>query len=163
MSETDEIVTVRECHDALRVDLWHREDMLQDVTDAVTKTGAKVIKDQVGEGFANRVDLVLEIVAEDYVVEAEVSGWTIRHMADDQTIRLTSRLMHHDQVSEFVGLADLNQVFEHVATSIHTSCVRDNQLEFFLEGHQSLTRVTTRCDQKLWVCELGVLILIINV
>ena len=44
-------------------------------------------------------------------------------MADDQTVRLTSRLMNHDQVSEVIRLADLDEILKDIATTIHASGV----------------------------------------
>ena len=163
VTETNKVITVRKCHDALRVDLGHWEDVLEYVTDTVTKLGSEVVHDEMWVCLTNWVDFVFKIVTKDHVVETEVGGWSVRHVTDYQTIGFTSSLMNHDQVSEVVSLADLNQVFEHVATSVYASSVGNDQLHLLLESHKSLTWVTTRCDQKLWVSELGLLILIIDV
>ena len=92
--------------------------MLNNVTDTVAEAGLEVVHDQMREGLANGVNLILQIVAKDNIVETEIGGWAIRHVADDKTIRLTSGLVDHDQVREAVGLSNLNQILKHVATTI---------------------------------------------
>ena len=108
MAETDEVISVRKRHDALRIDLRHGEAMLQNITDTVSKLSLEVVEDEVWEGFTDWVNFVLEVVAQDDIREAKVCCWPVRHMTDDQAIWLTSCLMYHDQVCEVVSLADLH-------------------------------------------------------
>ena len=55
--------------------------------------------------------------------------------------------MNHHQVSEIVALADLNQVLEHVATSIDTRSIRKNQLQLLLECHETLAWIAASRDK----------------
>ena len=83
-------------------------------------------------------------------------------MRDDQAVRLAASLMDHDKVSEVVSLADLDQVFQHVATAVDTSRVGNDKLQLFLEGSKTLARVSAGGHKDLRVAELGILVLIIN-
>ena len=71
--------------------------------------------------------------------------------------------MNHHQVSEIVALADLNQVLEHVATSIDTSSIRKDQLQLFLECHETLAWVAASRDKQLRIAIFSLLILVIDV
>ena len=63
VTETDEIITVGKRHDALRIDLRHWEDVLQNITDAIAEFGLEVVKDEVRVSLTNWVDLILKVVA----------------------------------------------------------------------------------------------------
>jgi hypothetical protein len=83
-------------------------------------------------------------------------------MADNKTIWFTTGLMQHNEVSKVVSLADLDQVFHHVTTSVDTKRVRKNQLELLLEGNKSLRWVSTSSNEKFRISIFGRLILIID-
>jgi len=82
---------------------------------------------------------------------------------DNQTVRLTSCLVDHNQVREVVSLADLDQVLQHVATSVDPGRVGNDDFELFLESGETLARVATCSDKQLGVLVLGILIFIVNV
>ena len=98
--------------------------MFQNVTDTIAEAGLEVVHNEMGEGLANRVNLILQVVAKDHIVETEVGRWAIRHMTDDKTIGFTSSLMHHNQISKGVSLGNLDEILEDVATSVNSSRVR---------------------------------------
>lgn len=84
-------------------------------------------------------------------------------MRDNQTIRLTSCLVDHNQVREVVSLADLDQVLQHVTTSVDSGRIGNDDFELFLESGQTLARVATCSDEQLGVLVLGILILVVDV
>lgn len=84
-------------------------------------------------------------------------------MAYDKPIWLTSSFVDDDEISKVVLLADLDEVFKNVATSVDSRRVRQNQLKLFLEADQPLAGVTARRDEELRVAILCVLVLIVNV
>ena len=63
-------------------------------------------------------------------------------MTDDQTVGLSSSLVKHDEVGKAVSLTNLNQVFHHVTTPVHSQGVRQDQLELLLESNKALRRIS---------------------
>ena len=114
MSEANEIVPVCESHYTLSVNFWHGQDVLQDIADPITEPCIEIIEDQVWVSFAYGINFVLKIMSQHYISETEISCRSIRHMADDKTIWLTSCLMYHYQVCEIVRLAYLYKFFQHI-------------------------------------------------
>ena len=83
-------------------------------------------------------------------------------MRNDQSIGLAARLMYHNKICKVVALADLDKVFQHIATTIDASCVRYNQLELLLENYEALARIAAGGDENLRVTELGLFVLIVD-
>ena len=159
----DEVLSVSVSNDSFAIDLWHRPNVFEDLSDSITNFRVEVIENQVRVCLRNWVDFVFEIMTKDNVAKTEISSRTVRQMTYNQTIRLSSGLMDYDYVRKLVRLSYLNQVFNDVCTSVDSDRVRHDQLEFFLEAHKSLGRVSRGCEQDFRVSVVARFILIINV
>lgn len=56
-------------------------------------------------------------------------------MANNQAVRLTARFVDYHQVSKIVCIANLDQVFEHVATAVDPGRIRHHQFKFLLKAN----------------------------
>eukprot|EP01139_Manchomonas_bermudensis_P019114 Amastigsp_a676391_915.p2 type:complete len:121 gc:universal Amastigsp_a676391_915:430-792(+) len=117
MPERDIVGLVDERHDALRVVLGHREQMLEDLGDTESQRRRKVVEDEMrirlGDCFADR-----DLVPRDHPREIEVRRRPVWQMADDEPVGDAAMLLGNDDVRHLVGQARLDQVFHAVAAAV---------------------------------------------
>ena len=162
VAEADEVVPVRHSDDSLRLNFGHWKHVLEHITDAIPELSLEVVEDEVRVSLANWIDLILQVMAKNHITEAEVGRWAIWHVRDDESIRLSTRLMYHDDVCKIIVLANFDEFFKDIATTINSRSVRYDELEFLLERDKPLAWVAAGRDEDFRVTILGILILIID-
>lgn len=162
VTETNEVIVIVEGHESLCLNLWEREQVLQDVRDPLAKVRVEPIEDHVRICLGHWVNLIFQIMSQNNIGQSKVCGRSIWEMAYNKSVGLTTSFMQQDDVGEVVRLRDLDEVLEDVATSVDSYRVGDNDLDFLLELGEPLARTPRSSDQDLGIAILRHFIFIIN-
>lgn len=67
MSEADEVLIILERNHSLAVHFGQRENVFQDVRNAVAQSSVEIVENQMRIGLAHWIHLVLQVVSEDHI------------------------------------------------------------------------------------------------
>jgi hypothetical protein len=84
-------------------------------------------------------------------------------MAYNDAVGFSSCFVQDHDIGEVVCLADFDEVFEHISSSVNSDRLWHDNFHLFLELNEALTWVSASGDQQFGVAILGLLILVIDV
>lgn len=84
-------------------------------------------------------------------------------MTDNHTIGLASMLMQHNHIRKILVSAQVNQILQHVTTSVDSFGIGDDNGHFLQELKQSGGWITRGGNENLWICVKHVAVLVIDV
>ena len=113
---------------ALTVLFRHREEVFQDAHSALTQLRFHVVENQVRVLLWHGSD-VGNIVTHNNVWDVEIGRRTVRKMADDEGIWLTTVLVNDYKVCHAVWSAGREQLFHFVVTPVESLGIGENKTQ----------------------------------
>jgi hypothetical protein len=99
VSETDEIVFVRESDDSAGIGLSHGEEMLESCLHPEAELSCEIIEDEVRIDLRHGLQLLIHVVSQHHILHSEVESGTDWQVANNETIGLSSMFMQQHQIS----------------------------------------------------------------
>ena len=84
-------------------------------------------------------------------------------MADNKTIRLTTVLMHHDDIGEVVAACRFHELRHDESAAVHALARGEAQLELLDKLDQARAGVAGRCKEHFGIGDAGLAILVVLV
>ncbi len=125
MSERKEVVLIAESQHSGRLYFGERENVFEDIAQSSSQSGIKAVENEVRKLLTHCVWLLIKVMSENDIGEAEVSCGSERHVTDYHAVGLSLMLVQDDQVCEFTFSARLHNVLQYIASSIHSHGPRD--------------------------------------
>jgi hypothetical protein len=106
-----------------------KQDKSAKATDPLPQLRAKVIENQMWILLRHRPS-IRDIVPKNNVVQGKVCRRTVREMANDHAVRLSTVLMENYQVGHFIRPASLHKLFNDVGTAVDSLRVWETETHF---------------------------------